>query len=46
LNNTSAVAAYLEREFHTWDEGADFLSDGEEYSWLAEAVDAYLGRPR
>lgn len=49
LCRTKAKAAYLEREFHTWDKGAKFMSaKGDvQYSWrIAAAVDRFLGYPR
>ena len=46
LRKTRAVAAYLEREFHTWNKGAEFLNRMDDYVLLAEGVDRFLGYPR
>ena len=49
LCQTSAVAAYFEREFHTWNKGIEFLSQSEanNSAWrLGRAIDSYLGYPR
>ena len=47
LVRTRGVAAYLEREFHSWDRGALFLNRSSNHSWrLASGVDKYLGYPR
>jgi hypothetical protein len=47
LCNTSAKAAYLEREFHTWNSGAKWISADEYNTWrLGWAIDLFLGYPR
>lgn len=47
LCNTSAKAAYLEREFHTWNKGAKWMETDHYNSWrLGWAVDQFLGYPR
>ena len=47
LCNTVAKAAYLEREFHTWNLGAQWMKTDEYNSWrLGWAVDRFLGYPR
>jgi len=47
LNSTVAPAAYLETEFHQWNQGANFLKNPWGYSWrIAEAIDSYFGYPR
>lgn len=47
LCNTSAKAAYLEREFHTWNAGAKWMSTDQYNTWrLGWAVDSFLGYPR
>lgn len=48
LCNTNAVAAYLEREYHTWNKGILHLShpESKKISWkLGWAIDQYLGWP-
>ncbi|MBE1874602.1 hypothetical protein [Myceligenerans pegani] len=46
LNNTTAVACYLEMEFHTWNKGTNWLLGEEDYSWrIGKSVDEYLGYP-
>lgn len=46
LNSTTAVACYLEMEFHTWKTGRDWLLREEDYAWrIAGAIDAYLEYP-
>ncbi len=47
LCNTSAKAAYLEREFHTWNKGAKWMKTDHYNTWrLGWAVDKFLGYPR
>lgn len=49
LCRTKAKAAYLEREFHTWNSGANFMSKtgDKQYSWrIAVAIERFLGYPR
>lgn len=47
LNATTAVACYLETEYHTWNKGVDFLVDRDPWTWrIGYAVDVYLGYPR
>jgi hypothetical protein len=47
LCNTVAKAAYLEREFHTWNIGAKWMKTDEYNTWrLGWAVDLFLGYPR
>jgi len=47
LNETNAVAAYLEAEFHTYGLGWPWLHDYESWDWrLGYAVDVCRGYPR
>lgn len=47
LNDTNAVAGYLEAEFHTWNKGVNFMRDSAEWAWLiGYAVDRCRGYPR
>ena len=47
LCNTYAKAAYLEREFHSWNRGAKWMVTDQYNSWrLGWAVDLFLGYPR
>ena len=47
LNGTSAPAAYIEAEFHTWDPGVEWLWMDTSWQWrIAEGIDAHMGRPR
>lgn len=47
LSQTTAVASYLEAEFHTWSTGVAWLSSGYQWGWrIGWAVDSYLGYPR
>lgn len=47
LSGTSAPAAYIEAEFHTWDAGVEWLWMDTSWQWrIAEGIDAHLGRPR
>jgi hypothetical protein len=47
LRYTSAVAAYMESEFHTWNTGATWLSQAWQWGWrVGWAVDVHLGYPR
>ncbi|MBO0607652.1 N-acetylmuramoyl-L-alanine amidase [Myceligenerans salitolerans] len=46
LNNTNAVACYLEMEFHTWNKGRNWLLGEQDYSWrIGRSIDEYLGYP-
>lgn len=46
LNQTNAVACYLEQEFHVWDRGVQWMRDRDAWSWrIGHSVDAYLGYP-
>lgn len=46
LNQTNAVACYLEQEFHVWQRGTSWMHDRGAWSWrLAGAVDVYMGYP-
>lgn len=47
LCNTTAKAAYLEREFHSWNQGAKWMQTDQFNAWrLGWAVDRFLGYPR
>lgn len=47
LCRTAAKAAYVEREFHTWNKGAQWLSEDPYHAWrLGWAIDQFLGYPR
>jgi len=47
LCNTNAKAAYLEREFHTWNLGAKWMATDQYNTWrLGWAIDQFLGYPR
>ncbi len=52
LRKTKAVAAYIEREFHTWDLGARYLRDAIDRVEIATGIQKYFnrhdddGRPR
>jgi hypothetical protein len=46
LNQTNAVACYLEQEFHVWQRGVTWMRDRDAWSWrVAGSIDAYLGYP-
>ena len=46
LNQTNAVACYLELEYHVWDRGVEWMRDRSSWSWrIALGVDTYLGYP-
>lgn len=46
LNQTNAVACYLEQEYHVWDKGVRWMRDRGSWSWrIGAAVDATLGYP-
>lgn len=46
LKNTSAVAAYVESEFHTWTTGYNWLYESWVWAWrIGFAVDSHLGYP-
>jgi len=47
LCNTKAKAAYLEREFHSWNKGAKWMKTDQYNSWrVGWAVDKFFGYPR
>jgi hypothetical protein len=46
LNQTRAVACYLEQEYHVWQPGVDWMRDRRAWSWrIAGSVDKYMGYP-
>ncbi|MCP2264208.1 hypothetical protein ACFQHV_20045 [Promicromonospora thailandica] len=46
LNQTNAVACYLEQDFHVWDRGVRWMWARDAWSWrIAAGIDAYLGYP-
>jgi hypothetical protein len=46
LCQTVAKAAYLEREFHTWNKGAAWMENDQYNTWrLGSAIDEFLGYP-
>jgi hypothetical protein len=46
LNNTTAVACYLEAEYHTWLTGVTWIRDEVNWTWrIGWSVDSYLGYP-
>lgn len=46
LNQTNAVACYLEQEYHVWDRGVRWMWNRDAWSWrIASSIDAYLGYP-
>jgi hypothetical protein len=46
LNQTNAVACYLEQEFHVWQPGVAWMWNRDAWSWrIASSIDAYLGYP-
>lgn len=46
LRETSAVAAYIESDFHTWNTGVNWLNQPS-WPWrIGWAIDSYLGYPR
>ncbi|MFI9487154.1 hypothetical protein ACIG47_12260 [Promicromonospora sp. NPDC052451] len=46
LNQTNAVACYLEQEFHVWNRGVYWMWNRDAWSWrIAAGIDAYLGYP-
>lgn len=46
LNQTNAIACYLEVEYHTWNNGVDFIKGVPDWTWrVAMAVDQTLGYP-
>ena len=46
LNQTNAVACYLEQEYHVWDKGVSWMRNRSAWSWrIALSVDVYLGYP-
>lgn len=47
LWDPSATAAYLETEFHTWNNGVDFINDPYRYNYrIAEAIDSFYDYER
>lgn len=47
LRDTVAPAAYIEAEFHDWDQGANFLWNDLSWQWrIAYGIDSHLGFPR
>ena len=46
LNNTNAVACYLEADFHTWNRGVTWIRNEVDWTWkVGLTVDEYLGYP-
>jgi hypothetical protein len=46
LNQTNAVACYLEQEYHVWDRGVSWMRDRYTWSWrIAGSIDVFLGYP-
>lgn len=46
LNQTSAVACYLEQEYHVWHRGVDWMRERNAWSWrIAGSIDEYMGYP-
>jgi hypothetical protein len=46
LNQTNAVACYLEQEYHVWDKGVNWMRNRAAWSWrIALSIDVYLGYP-
>ncbi|MFC8797426.1 hypothetical protein ACFT2C_06815 [Promicromonospora sp. NPDC057138] len=46
LNQTKAVACYLEQEFHVWNEGVSWMRNRADWSWrVGLGVDLYMGYP-
>lgn len=46
LNQTNAVACYLEQEYHVWNKGVSWMRDRAAWSWrVGLGVDVYLGYP-
>jgi hypothetical protein len=45
LNDTTAIASYLENEYHTWVSGVNWLTRTDWQSRIGMAVDQYLGYP-
>jgi hypothetical protein len=46
LNQTNAVACYLEQEYHVWDKGVSWMNKHSNWSWrIGAAVDITLGYP-
>lgn len=46
LRDTSAVAAYLETEFHTWTTGYNWIYNSPTWAWrIGSGVDAHLNYP-
>jgi hypothetical protein len=46
LNQTNAVACYLEQEFHVWNRGVRWMWDRAAWSWrIGLSIDIYLGYP-
>jgi hypothetical protein len=46
LNSTTAVACYLEADYHTWNLGVSWILDEVNWTWrLGYGIDTYLGYP-
>lgn len=46
LNQTNAMACYLEQEYHVWNEGVNWMRNRDNWSWrIGVAVDITLGYP-
>ncbi|GAB2472562.1 hypothetical protein GCM10027063_11830 [Promicromonospora xylanilytica] len=46
LNQTNAVACYLELEYHVWNRGVQWMRDRSTWSWrIGLGVDTFLGYP-
>ena len=46
LNQTNAVACYLEQDFHVWQRGVQWMRNRSDWSWrIGLSVDVYLGYP-
>ena len=47
LRQTTAVASYLEADFHSWNTGVNWVRSGHRWGWrISWGVDRYLGYPR
>jgi hypothetical protein len=46
LNTTTAIACYIEADYHTWNSGVQWINGSVNWSWrIGYSVDAYLGYP-
>ncbi|MDR7384585.1 hypothetical protein [Promicromonospora iranensis] len=46
LNQTNAVACYLEQEHHVWNRGVSWMRDRSAWSWrIGLSIDVFLGYP-